>query len=229
MIYKIACNRLLVSVLKCRQKALWITCFFCGFLFDMSMAGSQVVEFESFSAESLFNSTGTDWLHSRFNCTMKKFLLILFAVLPCLVQGQNAQTISAQALSDRLSEKSDKIEIVNFWATWCGPCVAELPLFEKLNGEARADVKVTLISVDLELDPNPDKVYRFISRKNIRSQVLLLDEKDPNSWIENIDQQWSGAVPATLVINHRTGKRKFVGTQLHEGDLEKLIEEVKNN
>jgi thiol-disulfide isomerase/thioredoxin len=122
--------------------------------------------------------------------------------------------------------RSDGILVVNFWATWCAPCVKELPLFEKLHSEAKPGVSVALVSMDLDIDPNPDKVYRFVERKGLKSKVLLLDEKDPNSWISSIDPEWSGALPATIVINQKTGKRKFVERSLHEGDLEKLIAEV---
>ena len=81
--------------------------------------------------------------------------------------------------------------------------------------------------MDIDLDPNPEKVYKFISRKNIQSRVVILDERDPNSWISKIDKNWSGALPATLIVNSFTGKRRFWERELHEGDLEKLIEEVK--
>jgi hypothetical protein len=57
--------------------------------------------------------------------------------------------------------------------------------------------------------------------------VVILNAGDPNSWISTIDKKWSGALPATLVVNSVTGKRKFWERELHEGDLEKLIEEVK--
>jgi hypothetical protein len=102
--------------------------------------------------------------------------------------------------------------------------VKELPLFEKITAEKRPGVRITLVSLDLDLDPNPDKVYKFISRKNIQSQVVLLDEADPNSWINKIEKEWSGALPATILINHKTGKRKFIGKALEEGDLEKFLE-----
>jgi thiol-disulfide isomerase/thioredoxin len=125
-----------------------------------------------------------------------------------------------------MSARKDQIQIINFWATWCAPCVRELPLFEKLTSEGRKDVKITLVSMDLDLDPNPEKVYRFVSRKNVQSEVLLLDEQDPNSWINKIDRQWSGALPATIIINQKTGARKFIGKQLHEGDLEKYLKEL---
>lgn len=116
--------------------------------------------------------------------------------------------------------------MVNFWATWCGPCIKELPFIEKL-GQERNDVRVTLVSLDLDLDANPEKVYKFVERKGLKSEVLILDEKDPNSWIDRIDKDWSGSLPATIVINTNTGKRAFVGRELKEGELESLIESVK--
>lgn len=157
---------------------------------------------------------------------MKNLLPFIFVFLTTATFGQKAEVIKLTKLRQLIDTRSDKILVINFWATWCGPCIKELPLFEKLNLEGRPDVKVTLVSMDLDLDPNPEKVYRFIERKNIRSEVLLLDEKNPNEWIAKIDNSWSGALPATIVINQRTGKRKFIEKELHEGDLERLITEV---
>ena len=71
--------------------------------------------------------------------------------------------------------KSDQPVLVDFWATWCVPCIKELPLIEKLQQE-RKDVKVSLISMDMDLDPDPEKVYRFVDRKKIQSEVLILNE-----------------------------------------------------
>ena len=158
---------------------------------------------------------------------MKKFLLFLLLSAPLVLHAQNAQLINAKALINRLNAKSNQIEVVNFWATWCGPCVAELPLFEKLRSEARPDVKVTLVSMDLDLNPDAGKVHRFVALKKIKSEVLILQEDDLSNWINDIDKEWSGALPATLVINHKTGKRKFFANPVREGDLDKLINEVK--
>jgi thiol-disulfide isomerase/thioredoxin len=140
--------------------------------------------------------------------------------------AQKAEIIKLDKLQKIINQKSDKIQIINFWATWCAPCVKELPLFEKLNAEAKEGIAITLVSMDLDLDPNPEKVYKFINRKNLQSEVLLLDEKHPDSWINKIEKDWSGALPATIVINQKTGQRKFIEKELHEGDLEKLISEV---
>jgi len=139
--------------------------------------------------------------------------------------AQPKDMVKLDQLQQALGQEKDRVQVINFWATWCAPCLKELPLFEKLN-EERQDVKVRLVSLDMDLDPNPDKVRNFVSRKKLKSEVIILNEKDPNSWIDKIDKAWSGALPATLVVNNRTGKRKFVEGELKAGDLEKLIAEV---
>jgi thiol-disulfide isomerase/thioredoxin len=153
---------------------------------------------------------------------------VLFFFLFAFVTGkaQQAESVKLSRLLTLIEEKSDQIKVINFWATWCAPCVKELPLLEALNRD-RKDAKVMLVSMDIDLDPDPGKVYKFISRKKVQSKVVILDERDPNSWINKIDKNWSGALPATLFVNTTTGKRKFVEHELHAGDLEKFIEEVK--
>ena len=154
-------------------------------------------------------------------------LVIFMMVLAALdTKAQQADLVTLEELQQILKSDEDHIQVVNFWATWCAPCIKELPLLEKFTKDNQ-EVKVRLVSMDMDLDPNPDKVRKFAARKNIQSQVLILNERDPNQWIEKIDRNWSGALPATLVVNNNTGKRKFVEKELHEGDLEKLIAAVK--
>ena len=140
--------------------------------------------------------------------------------------SQTAEIVKLDKLQVAIQDEKDRVQIINFWATWCAPCIKELPLFEKINLE-RKDVRVRLVSIDLDLDPNPEKVRTFVLRKKIKSEVFILDERNPNEWIDKVDKAWSGALPATLVINSKTGKRRFVEKELHEGDLEKLIDAVK--
>lgn len=154
--------------------------------------------------------------------------IIFFSALSLSAFAQNAKTIKLADLQSIINKKSDNIQVINFWATWCGPCVKELPLFEKLAAEKRSDVKVSLVSMDLDLDPNPEKVYKFITRKNLQAEVLLLDEQDPDSWISKIEKEWSGSLPATIIINQKTGQRKFFGKEVHEGDLERAIAELQS-
>ena len=156
---------------------------------------------------------------------MRKVFVIFMLLVGFAAQAQKAEVVKLDQLQSLIQAKTDYIKVINFWATWCAPCIKELPLFEKL-GQERSDVKVTLVSMDLDLDPNPEKVHKFVARKKLQSQVLILDAKDPNSYIDQIDKSWSGALPATIIINGKTGQRKFVGKELHEGELEKLIAEI---
>jgi thiol-disulfide isomerase/thioredoxin len=151
-------------------------------------------------------------------------ILLLAGALTATAQEQ-AKIVKLPELQELITSKGDHIKVINFWATWCAPCVKEMPLFEKL-GKERKDVKVTLVSLDLDLDPDPAKVHKFVARKKLQSQVLILDERDPNSYIEQIEKTWSGALPATIIVNSKTGQRKFVERELHEGELEKLIAEI---
>jgi thiol-disulfide isomerase/thioredoxin len=152
-------------------------------------------------------------------------LTLLLAFHSPRVFGQPASRIRADELVKEMSAATARVKVYNFWATWCGPCIKEIPFFEKL-GTSHPDVSVTLVSLDLDLDPDPAKVYKFMERKKIKSRVIMLDERDPNSYIEKIDKRWSGALPATLIVNTATGKRLFVQQELKEGDLEKMIAEI---
>lgn len=148
-----------------------------------------------------------------------------FICVSVFASAQTAGLVKVKDIQKLMNTPSDKIQVINFWATWCAPCIKELPHFEKLNDENQ-NVKVTLVSMDYDLDPDPEKVNRFMQRKKIKSEVLLLAERDPNEWIDKIEKNWSGALPATLIINSKTGKRKFIEKELKEGDLEKLLAEV---
>lgn len=160
---------------------------------------------------------------------MKKshFLLLVIPLLWAFEsnQRQSVEVVKFEELQSLMTRDSDQIEVINFWATWCKPCIKELPLFEDLHHQMAETVNVTLISLDFaeELEK---KVIPFVKKREIKSRVLLLDEIDYNSWIDKVDPSWSGAIPATLVINHRTGNRKFVENELGKGEIELIIKEL---
>jgi thiol-disulfide isomerase/thioredoxin len=155
---------------------------------------------------------------------MRKIGLIVFVFFcACQVRAQQVEVVKFDRLQNVIDSKTDKIQVINFWATWCAPCVKELPLFEKLNADKK-DVKVTLINLDFA--DKEKKVELFLSKKKMTTEVLLLDEIDYNTWIDKVDQSWGGAIPATLIINPKNGKRKFIERELQEGELQKLLAEV---
>ena len=154
---------------------------------------------------------------------------LIFALVICCgtASAQEIPIIKIKDLESVMASKEHEIHVINFWATWCGPCVSELPYFEALTAEARPGVNVTLINLDFKSEI--DRVKKFVKRRDLRSTVLLLDEIDYNSWIDRVEESWSGTIPATLIINTKTGKRKFVGKELNEGDLNRLVEELQKS
>ncbi|MEO1096669.1 MAG: TlpA disulfide reductase family protein [Bacteroidota bacterium] len=159
----------------------------------------------------------------------KSFLLTTFILTSFGVsRAQNeAEIIKFDRLDALIKERKNQVTVINFWATWCGPCIKELPYFEAARKTYGDKLSVNLISLDFA-DQLP-KVHKFMERKGIESNVYLLDEIDYNSWIDRVDKSWSGAIPATLIVDGRTDKRKFVESELTEAELNRLIEEFIQN
>ena len=131
---------------------------------------------------------------------MKKlFIPAVFVLGINLLPAQEILTF--EQLAPRLSTQSDTVFVVNFWATWCGPCVAELPHFEKLQEQNKGQkFKLLLVSLDNK-NVVETKVIPFIQKKNLTAEVVVLAEKDPNKWVDKVDESWTGSIPATLIFN----------------------------
>ncbi len=115
--------------------------------------------------------------------------------------GLGVEIFDFDELEPLFHQENDTTYIINFWATWCAPCVKELPYFEKINAEQKEErVAVILVSLDM---PTMWKTHLvpFIKKKNIRSKVVILDDPKQNTWIPKVDANWSGGIPATLIYN----------------------------
>lgn len=153
---------------------------------------------------------------------MKK-VLVLFLISCSSLSAQEIPYLKAAQLERWMEHETDTIFVFNFWATWCGPCVAELPAFEKLQEKyATKKVKIVLISTDFKRNVET-KLKTFVKRKNLQCQVMFMDESNPNDWVNMVSPDWSGAIPATLFINKRKNQRVFVEEQLSFRKLEQLL------
>ncbi|TVT39102.1 TlpA family protein disulfide reductase [Hymenobacter setariae] len=136
------------------------------------------------------------------------FLLLSAGLLLAVPSfAQRVAVLKFPALQQRLARPSDTTYVVNFWATWCGPCVQEMAGLEKVRA-AQAGKKVKFILVSLDYVAQLEKkVKPFVQKHGLKSEVLLLDETDPNTWLHKVDRQWSGSIPFTLIFNNKTQKR----------------------
>ena len=111
--------------------------------------------------------------------------------------------------------------VFNFWATWCKPCVEELPYFEKIN-QRYDNVEVTFVSLDFSTKLN-ELVIPFANKHKLVSNILLLDDTRSFYWIPDVDENWSGAIPATLIFSKN--ERAFFEKAF---TFEELESEIKN-
>ncbi|MDT3402391.1 TlpA disulfide reductase family protein [Mucilaginibacter terrae] len=154
---------------------------------------------------------------------MKKyFLLFAAACLFSISAFAQVQKITLLQLQKRISNP-DTVYLVNFWATWCKPCIAELPHFEKLQAAYKNQpLKVLLVSMDFE-SKFPD-VIKFAKTRGLRSEVYLAVRKNDQELIDAIDKEWSGALPGTLIVNGKKGIRKFQEQEFTYEELNKFYQ-----
>lgn len=157
---------------------------------------------------------------------MKKILLLsTFCLCFANVFSQQVPVIKYADFEQLRNKQNDTTYVFNFWATWCKPCVAELPHFEEVTKTyAAKNVKVILISLDFKRQI--EGLNKFVADKKIQSQVYLLDELNYNSWIDKVDTTWSGAIPITLIVNNKKHYSMFYEKDFTLDELEKAINEV---
>jgi thiol-disulfide isomerase/thioredoxin len=147
-------------------------------------------------------------------------LLILLLVLSCT--KDELKVYDYDGLEPLINKKDNKIHVVNFWATWCAPCVKELPYFETINENYKDEgVEVLLVSLDFPKDYET-KLKTFLKKKNIKSEVVAFDDTDQNRWIPAINKEWSGALPATII--YKGDKRQFYEKSFTQEELETEIQ-----
>jgi thiol-disulfide isomerase/thioredoxin len=135
-----------------------------------------------------------------------------------LLNAQTVPSLSYNELKPLLNQKGDKIYVVNFWATWCAPCIKELPYFEVLD--QREDVEVLLVSLDFPKHKE-SRLLPFIKKNKLQAKVVLLDDADENYWINDIHPNWSGALPATLIYTKK--QRGFYEQSFTASKLDKIL------
>lgn len=160
---------------------------------------------------------------------MKKTgLFIFFLLITSISFSQEIKKVKIEDVVNMIDTSSTPI-IVNFWASWCQPCIHEIPWFEKAVAELNdKQVKVVLVSLDFGKDYREKLLDQFVKKQGYTSTVVWLDETNADKFCPKIDSSWDGSIPVTLMVNNKKKYRQFFEYQLKEErfklELAKLVE-----
>lgn len=155
------------------------------------------------------------------------FIALIFTLFPLSETiGQKVTQIRIPELEAILKAKDDKLYVINFWATWCPPCVKEMPHFNKVAWEYDQDkVKFLFISLDFPSQIETHLIP-FLQKNEIYLDVALMLDLDYNAWINKVDPSWQGNIPATLFFNNKHKKRYFHPGEMDDVELRKTIKSL---
>lgn len=158
---------------------------------------------------------------------MRRIILVYSLAAVCSLSSQETVHVrTVDELFGAIDRPNDTTYVVNFWATWCSPCIEELPLFEALQDRFPGS-KLHVILVSLDLKSQLDlRVRPFVKKYGLTSDVVWLDEPDGNAFIDRVSASWSGAIPATLILNNTKGTRLFYEKQFQNSELETIIQNI---
>jgi thiol-disulfide isomerase/thioredoxin len=117
-------------------------------------------------------------------------------------------------------KNSDHPIVLNCWATWCAPCIEEIPYFIETVKKYK-DQKVELLLVSLDFaNSYPNKILDLIKKKQFEATFFWLNETNADYFCPKIDPKWDGTLPSTLFVNTKTGYRKFFGRPMTDRQVE---------
>lgn len=178
----------------------------------------------------MFTQASKDQTKIRSCCLLIVKYMMFIALLLCLwigeMSAQRVQTIDGDGISALSKLSNDTTYVLNFWATWCSPCVKEIDIFEKLHmDKTQSRLKVILVSLDFvnQLDK---RVIPFLEEKDITAEVRIMTDTDYNAWIDRVDPDWTGAIPATLIYNK--DRRVFLEKELVYSELINHVHQIQH-
>ena len=157
---------------------------------------------------------------------MKKLLFVMIIALSA--RNISAQEVKKIKIADLQAyiRQSDHPLIVNFWATFCVPCVKEIPDFQAVSAAHKTDgVELLLVSLDLP-EAYPTKIASFAKDKNFSAPIVWLNETNADYFCPKVDKKWTGGIPSTLFVNNKKSYRKFFESELTRSQVEDNVKKM---
>lgn len=158
---------------------------------------------------------------------MRKYIL-LFIVMVLVTNVSFGQQIKKVKIGDiiHMMDTSTVPLVVNFWASWCQPCIHEIPWFEKNVGALKdKGARLVLVSLDFAED-YPTRIAAFAKAQKYQSTIVWLNETNANEFCPKIDKSWEGVIPVSVMVNNKKHYRKFYGEQIPEPKLKLALQEL---
>ncbi len=164
-------------------------------------------------------------LRMKFTCK-NLLVIVLLLTFSCSsnISNDSIEVVDFDGLFSKIDLSTNNTYVINFWATWCAPCVKELPYFEAANNEFNdKNTEVILVSLDFPSQIE-NKVKPYLKKNKIKSKVILLDDSKMNTWVPKVYNQWDGGIPATLIVN--SSNYNFYPKPLKKAELFNEIKKV---
>lgn len=132
-------------------------------------------------------------------CLLILVLLFGQSVSSKVPDKKDIRVVNFDQLEPLLHFKNDTVYLINFWATWCAPCLAELPAIKAVE-EKYSDQKFKVLLVSLDQPSQlKTRLIPFVRSNKVTAEVILLDDPNQNRWIDKVDKEWSGDIPYTVI------------------------------
>ncbi len=153
---------------------------------------------------------------------MTELLILLWSLFTPAANQLQVKEVDVQQLAQNTIKNNDTLYVVNFWATWCKPCVAEMPFFVSAS-QNFSNKKVKVVFVSLNYARELALVDKFVKAKNITADCYLLNAGNPNVWIDKIEPEWGGSIPATIM--YKGGKKVYFREgEFSQTELDSIIQ-----
>ncbi|MDZ4701709.1 MAG: redoxin domain-containing protein [Rhodothermales bacterium] len=137
----------------------------------------------------------------------------------------SVETITIEGVKDLMKNDTNKLRVINIWATWCGPCVTEMPEFVDINRMYRGR-RFELITISMDGPELAEDVLDVLKRNHVSSKNYHFANEDAYALIEALDPEWPGPIPYTVLI--KPGG-EIVFRQLSKIDPLELKREIVNH